>query len=1728
MRVLRLFGWMALALWVAVVLTTYGSARAEAFAREVARGKIWVSPVWPEDKIVRDYLVVKFRSTETGKTAFRAWGLKVPDAALPPGWNAISTQEAARAFGLNLQMEKGKPSLESLKALALRLAEDPRVEMVVFDYQVFEIPPKDVLKPTKLEGGPTPLATPNDPLYFAQWHFTPTTPKRGANAEGAWDITDGDPAIRVAIIDTGVTEGPLDGFQHPFVFECNTAAPVGPGVTCGPGSQGDWHGHGTHVAGTVAQETAFPPASDDGLAGIATDISLMAIQTFATGSGVATGTDIAEAITVAAQNGADVINMSLGADCGTLTWEDGCSIPPVDAAIDDAVNNYDVVIVAAAGNAAETVVGTPANHPLVIAVAATDQDSLAYYSTYGAGLSLSAPGGNFLEDVDGDSIADLIYQETHDGASPPNWGFYGYQGTSMASPHVAGAAALLRSHNPAANWRQVRYCLESTAVDGAFGDPAGYDAVYGWGLLDIEAALNCIASPPPLPTQPNAHSTTASLGGISVTTPQNTTVDVVAHLSETQGADLTWSLFFSENNDCSTTDTISWLSLDPGQAASGTLTGYGATSIDLDIDPSTTPLGTYTAYLCISSNDPDPGPGNNTGLIPVPITVTIEASLPAPDELACNAPAVTFENGIPSTWTVVDNEGTGVVWDVTGSGTCAGDSNYTNGSGKAACVNSDAVGTVEFDTELRTNAITIPASATSATLRYTANYQNYNNRDFLDLDISTDGGVTWTTLLSWNEDHPVGSLYSPPGEDVVVDLSPYIGQTIILRWHYYDPNSGDWDWYAQIDDVALDCPGAPSLQPNIDVNPLSLSSTQDADTTTTQPLTIANTGNGDLAWSTGEEDQGFTPLTEKPRAEQVGRRFRLSAEDRLRMNIQPQGDPSLIFTPGLASAPVTLDGQISPGEWDDAAVMNISTGAVPVLLYAKYDVGSNTLYLAVDDQWDPSLTTTGTPDQIIVDFDDEGGTAPILFDDQWTNTTCPGSEQGEGTYWWGAAGLNTYDPVISGPTYCGENHAASTTVAVSDAAGNVQYEVAIPLSGTTALQAAADTFFGFEIVVIDGSGPYLDGAWPILSDFTDPGTFGNIHLATQCVSLSDVGWLSLNPAGGTVAPGGSTNVTVTFDSTGLAPGTYQANLCIYSNDPDLPTGDNGTGLVVVPVTLNVKGADLELTKTVDNATPLLGQNVTFTITVTETKGVYDATGVEVTDLLPAGLTYVSHTASQGTYDPGTGVWNVGTIPAGGSATLDIVAQVAVTGAITNEAEVTAVNEADPDSTPGDGMGDDYASVTLNASPAADLSVDKTVDDATPLLGQNVTFTVTVNNGGPSDATGVEVTDLLPAGLTYVSHTASQGTYDPGTGVWNVGTIPVGGSATLDIVAQVAVTGAITNEAEVTAVNEADPDSTPGDGMGDDYASVTVNASPAADLELRMTASNDRPAPGEVITVTVDVRNVTPAVDAPNVLVKAFFGDGFEYVSHTASQGTVTVTISSVDIDWDVGTIPAGGNVTLTVQLKALETPSDWQAWAEVEDMGIVDRDSVPGDRRGDDYGTLDIRIALPPTGFPAGRVTVLPPKPEGLEFARTGLVLEIPRLGLEVPIVGVPSASWEAVAWLGNQVGYIQSTTFPTWRGNSVLTAHNYLPTGMPGPFVDLDALRWGDVVRIHYLGTVYEYQVRRVTRVDATDLWPFKYPGAGTWVTLITCTGEYDEASRLYSDRVVVQAVLMRTYAER
>jgi len=176
---------------------------------------------------------------------------------------------------------------------------------------------------------------------------------------------------------------------------------------------------------------------------------------------------------------------------------------------------------------------------------------------------------------------------------------------------------------------------------------------------------------------------------------------------------------------------------------------------------------------------------------------------PVVEDLACNAGIVGFDSGIGPNWTVVDNEGTGIVWsDIVGSDIGG---NFTGGDGDAASCSSDA-SAGEFDTELVSNPFSLQNQA-SATLEYLVNYQNFAGLDFLDLDISTDGGASWTTLLSWNEDHPVGGIFAAPGETVSIDLSAYLGEpNVMVRWHYYDPNSFDWDWYAQVDNVTLISP----------------------------------------------------------------------------------------------------------------------------------------------------------------------------------------------------------------------------------------------------------------------------------------------------------------------------------------------------------------------------------------------------------------------------------------------------------------------------------------------------------------------------------------------------------------------------------------------------------------------------------------------------------------------------------------------------------------------------------------------------------------------------------------------------------------------------------------------------------------------------------------------------------------------------------------------------------
>jgi hypothetical protein len=178
-----------------------------------------------------------------------------------------------------------------------------------------------------------------------------------------------------------------------------------------------------------------------------------------------------------------------------------------------------------------------------------------------------------------------------------------------------------------------------------------------------------------------------------------------------------------------------------------------------------------------------------------------------------------FDSGIPAGWAVIDNAGTGVQW--TNLAGCGETGNFTDGSGDVACVSSDQFGIAEFDTELRTPVIDLSTYIAPATLTFDSNYQNFANLDFLDVDVSTNGAAgPWTNLLTWNEDH--GTFRATPGEPVNLDIASVVGQAnVMFRFHYYDPNTADFDWYAQVDNVVVTATAGSGPPPPVEVPTLS-------------------------------------------------------------------------------------------------------------------------------------------------------------------------------------------------------------------------------------------------------------------------------------------------------------------------------------------------------------------------------------------------------------------------------------------------------------------------------------------------------------------------------------------------------------------------------------------------------------------------------------------------------------------------------------------------------------------------------------------------------------------------------------------------------------------------------------------------------------------------------------------------------------------------------------------
>jgi LPXTG-site transpeptidase (sortase) family protein len=497
----------------------------------------------------------------------------------------------------------------------------------------------------------------------------------------------------------------------------------------------------------------------------------------------------------------------------------------------------------------------------------------------------------------------------------------------------------------------------------------------------------------------------------------------------------------------------------------------------------------------------------------------------------------------------------------------------------------------------------------------------------------------------------------------------------------------------------------------------------------------------------------------------------------------------------------------------------------------------------------------------------------------------------------------------------------------------------------------------------------------------------------------------------------------------------------------------------------VVAPNLGLTKSNGSTSVPLGGTTTYTLTVSNTGNSATSGTITIVDVLPSGMSITDGAVSlSGTNAANwscTSTSNVISctstvvISSNSTSTFTFIVNIVpnATGTLINRAQVgggsdptnpnaptsTTAAQCTDTNTPNEGCAVDTDTVDGIFDPP---SVTKTFNDAgLPELE----FRMVWINSGNNFAVGVQVTDAIPTGTTYVANSIQC---DPR------------GSSTTDPVAS--------SPLSLTA--------TPSSGCGYDLANNRVqwqgSIGPDAGNMTEATANNE-----VVITFRVTVDN-----NLNQVFNQAF---------------------GRVDVDND-------GDYDEEVILGTSFIHSNQVVWNRSASGGTP----------------VDLPSELPATGFAPNKITLLPKQEEILKYKSTDVWIEIPKLGISLPIVGVPlvDGDWN-VSWLSNQAGWLEGTAFPSWKGNSVLTSHVTLANGIFGPFENIGNLSWGDKIIIHVNEEAYIFQVRENKIVNPNDVSALKHEEEA-WLTLITCKN-YNEITGAYTNRIAVRAVLVNMYQE-
>jgi serine protease len=403
----------------------------------------------------------------------------------------------AQGFVKNFTSKKGKVKAQYIRAMALDnhhvMRANKKLSADEAQQYMQEVMASGNVEYIEIDQMLKPFATPNDPRYDDQWHYYEQA--GGLNLPTAWDTATGS-GVTVAVLDTGyrphidLNANILPGYDMiSDTFVANDggardsdARDPGDAVSAGEcGNNNSAQGsswHGTHVAGTVAAVTN----NGEGVAGVAYDAKVVPVRVLGKCGGLTS--DIADGIIWASggsvsgvpanANPADVINMSLGGSgsCSSTTQN----------AINQARNNGTVIVIAAGNDNDNANNYNPGNCNGVVNVASVGRNGgRAYYSNYGTSIDVAAPGGaqSFANDSEG------ILSTHNSGSSSPSSDSYHYsQGTSMAAPHVAGVAALIKQAKPTATPDEIESILKSSTRSF----PATCNNC-GTGIVDAAAAV---------------------------------------------------------------------------------------------------------------------------------------------------------------------------------------------------------------------------------------------------------------------------------------------------------------------------------------------------------------------------------------------------------------------------------------------------------------------------------------------------------------------------------------------------------------------------------------------------------------------------------------------------------------------------------------------------------------------------------------------------------------------------------------------------------------------------------------------------------------------------------------------------------------------------------------------------------------------------------------------------------------------------------------------------------------------------------------------------------------------------------------------------------------------------------------------------------------------------------------------------------------------------------------